>query len=69
MSADFCLLIGLSRRELMHTLIVFLAGGFETASTAMAWFMHYISKHPRVQEKIKAELMDISDDKKTFVIK
>lgn len=57
-------MIGLSRRELIHTLIVFLAGGFETASTAMAWFIHYISKHSRVQQKIKAELMKIDDDKK-----
>ncbi|CAF2871284.1 unnamed protein product [Rotaria sp. Silwood2] len=30
--------------------------GYETSAAAVAWFIHLISKHPRVQTKIKAEL-------------
>ena len=31
--------------------------GYETTSTVLAWFIHLMSKYPRVQQKIKAELM------------
>jgi cytochrome P450 len=34
----------------------FLSAGFETTSTALAWFIYLMSKHPEVQQKIKAEL-------------
>jgi cytochrome P450 len=30
--------------------------GFETTSTALSWFIFYMSKHPHVQQKIKDEL-------------
>ena len=36
----------------------FLVAGYETTSTAMSWFIYWMSKNPRVQEKIKAELME-----------
>ncbi|CAF1591045.1 unnamed protein product [Rotaria sp. Silwood1] len=32
--------------------------GFETTSTHVAWFIHLLSKHPQVQQKIKAELIE-----------
>ncbi len=32
-------------------------GGYETTSTVLAWFIHLRSKYPRVQQKIKAELI------------
>ena len=48
--------IGLSRSELLDEMRFFLLAGFETTSTALAWFIHLMSKHPQVQEKIKAEL-------------
>jgi cytochrome P450 len=34
----------------------FLIAGFEANSTALAWSIHLLSKHPEVQEKIKTEL-------------
>ena len=34
----------------------FLIAGFEANSTALAWSIHLLSKHPKVQEKIKMEL-------------
>jgi cytochrome P450 len=48
--------IGLSRSELLDEMRLFLLAGFETTSTALAWFIHLMSKHPQVQQKIKAEL-------------
>jgi len=38
-------------------MLFFLIAGFETSSTHFAWFIHLMSKHPRVYQKIKAELM------------
>jgi cytochrome P450 len=32
--------------------------GSETTGTVVAWFIYFISKHPRVQTKLKAELGD-----------
>jgi len=37
-------------------MIAFLIAGFETTSTALSWFIFAMSKNPRVQQKIKAEL-------------
>ncbi|CAF1110832.1 unnamed protein product [Rotaria sordida] len=39
-------------------MLLFLVAGYESTSTALTWFIHHISKHPRVQAKIKAELGD-----------
>ena len=41
-----------------------MVGGSDTSSTALAWFIYYMSKHPRVQRKIKEELADAYDDKR-----
>lgn len=38
--------------------MIFLIAGFETTSTALSWFIFAMSKNPRVQQKIKAELRD-----------
>ena len=47
---------GLSRRELLNEMLLFLVAGFETTATTLVWFIHHMSKHPRVQQKIKEEL-------------
>ena len=39
-------------------LLLFLLAGSETSGTALAWFIYYVSKHPHVQSKLKAELDD-----------
>ena len=49
--------VGLSRSELLHEMLFFLVSGYETTATALAWFNHLISKHPRIQQKIKTELI------------
>ncbi|CAF1186860.1 unnamed protein product [Rotaria sp. Silwood1] len=49
---------GLSRAEVIDELLLFLVAGSETTGSAIAWFIYLMSKHPRVQAKIKAELGD-----------
>jgi cytochrome P450 len=44
-------------------MVLFLLAGFQTTSIALAWFIHFISKYPRVQQKIKAELMMVNGNK------
>src|ERR1700722_14521792 len=39
-------------------MLLFMVAGYKTTSTTLAWFIHLISKNPRVQAKIKAELGD-----------
>jgi cytochrome P450 len=39
-------------------MLSFLTSGSGPVSTALAWFIHLISKHPRVQSKIKRELAE-----------
>ena len=53
----FVLFKGLSRKEILDEMLAFLIAGYDTTSTVLAWFIHLMSKHPRVQQKIKAELM------------
>lgn len=47
----------MSRSEVFDEMVAFLIAGYESTSSALAWFIHLMSKHPRVQKKIKAELM------------
>jgi cytochrome P450 len=39
-----------------------LVAAFDTTSSALSWFIHLMSKHPEVQQKVKAELRDSNDD-------
>ncbi|CAF3510932.1 unnamed protein product [Rotaria sp. Silwood1] len=50
--------IGLSRDEVLDEMVAFLVAGFESTSSTLAWFIHLMSKHPQVQQKIKTELMN-----------
>ncbi|CAF4089072.1 unnamed protein product [Rotaria sp. Silwood2] len=61
------LLTGLSQNEVYQEMLLFLIAGFETTSTALAWLIHFLSKYPRVQQKIKAELMDICNSQNLSV--
>ncbi|CAF1278630.1 unnamed protein product [Adineta steineri] len=48
---------GLSRAEVLQEMLAFMIAGYETTSTALAWFIHFMSKYPHVQQKIKEELI------------
>ncbi|CAF2945095.1 unnamed protein product [Rotaria sp. Silwood2] len=50
--------ICLSRNEVLHEMLLLLVAGFETGATSLACFIHLISNHPHVQQKIKSELMN-----------
>ncbi len=39
-------------------MLLFLVSGSETTGTVLAWFIYFISKYPRIQTKLKAELGD-----------
>jgi cytochrome P450 len=43
-------------------MLAFMIAGYETTSTALAWFIHFMSKYPEVQQKIKKELMSVGDN-------
>ncbi|CAF4914111.1 unnamed protein product [Rotaria sp. Silwood1] len=49
---------GLSRKEVFDEVLMLLIAGYETTSTALAWSIYHLSKQPRVQQKIKTELME-----------
>ncbi|CAF4532379.1 unnamed protein product [Rotaria sp. Silwood1] len=49
---------GLSRIEVMHEMLAFLSAGYGTTSTALSWFIHFMSKNLEVQKKIKQELSE-----------
>ncbi|CAF2408776.1 unnamed protein product [Rotaria sp. Silwood2] len=40
---------------------MFIIAGYETTSTSLAWSIYQLSKHPRVQQKIKTELMQCNN--------
>jgi cytochrome P450 len=61
-------LLGLSRTELLHEILLFLIAGFETTSSALSWLIYHMSKHPRVQQKIKAELMNDNNEKQPLTV-
>src|SRR4051794_28810104 len=46
-------------------MLVYLGAGFESAATVLTWFIYLMSKHPRVQQKIKAEMRS-NDDKQNW---
>ncbi|CAF4793663.1 unnamed protein product [Rotaria sp. Silwood1] len=49
---------GLTLPELLDEINSLILTGFDTTSTALSWFIHYPSKHPEVQQRIKDELRE-----------
>jgi cytochrome P450 len=49
---------GLTNEEVMDELLLFVFGGFETTSTALSWFIFFMSKHPEVQQKLKKHIKE-----------
>ena len=50
--------LGLSQAEVMGEMLSFLPAGYSTTSTALVWFIFFMSKHPQVQLEIKRELAE-----------
>lgn len=51
---------GLSKYEVMCEMLAFLGAGYGTTSTSLSWFIFFMSKHPEIQKKIKAELSEFN---------
>lgn len=47
---------GLTRSEMFDEVLTAIIAGSETTSTALAWFIFYISKNSHIQQRIKEEL-------------
>ncbi len=47
---------GLTQVEIFDEFLMAMSAGYETTSTALSWFIFYMSKHPEVQQRIKKEL-------------
>ncbi|CAF0972479.1 unnamed protein product [Rotaria sordida] len=48
----------LIQTEIFDEVLMAITAGTETTSKALSWFMFYMSKHPRVQQRIKQELKE-----------
>jgi cytochrome P450 len=48
----------LTPKELFDEVSMSILAGFETTSTALSWFIFYMSKYPEIQQKIKDELKE-----------
>ncbi|UJR12510.1 hypothetical protein I4U23_016685 [Adineta vaga] len=46
----------LTREEIISNIIVFMAAGYETTSTALAYATYQLARHPEVLEKLQAEI-------------
>ncbi|KAF7309060.1 Cytochrome P450 [Mycena kentingensis (nom. inval.)] len=49
----------LTETEIIDELLVFALGGSETTATTMQWGLKILSKHPRVQRTLRAELLTL----------
>jgi pentalenene oxygenase len=47
---------GLTRSEMLDEVLTAIIAGTETTSTALAWFIFFMSKNPHIQQRIKEEL-------------
>lgn len=48
----------LTPKEVFDEVSLSILAGFETTSTALSWFIFYMTKYPEIQEKIKTELRE-----------
>lgn len=55
---SYAYLLGLSQTEVMGEMLSFLPAGYSTTSTALVWFIFFMSKYPQVQLDIKRELAE-----------
>jgi cytochrome P450 len=47
---------GLSERQLHREVLNLIIGGYETTSNSVAWLLYTVGQHPRVQERLHAEV-------------
>lgn len=47
---------GMSDRQLRDEIVTLYAGGIETTSSALAWALYLVARHPEAEEKLLAEI-------------
>ncbi len=54
----------LTRDEIISNIFVFMAAGYETTSTSLAYATYELARHPEVLEKLQAEIdqLPLSND-------
>ncbi|CAF1278773.1 unnamed protein product [Adineta ricciae] len=50
----------LTRDEVISNILIFMAAGYETTSTSLAYATYVLALHPEVQEKLQAEIDQLS---------
>jgi len=53
----------LTRQQLQDEAITLLTGAIETTGTTLAWTLHEISRHPRIEQRLRAELATTCADR------
>ncbi|MEU3901733.1 cytochrome P450 [Streptomyces sp. NPDC045251] len=53
----------LSRQQLQDEAITLLTGAIETTGTTLAWSLYEISQHPHVEQRLRAELASVCQDR------
>ncbi|CAF4002560.1 unnamed protein product, partial [Didymodactylos carnosus] len=49
---------GLTQEEIFDEVLMAITAGTETTAKVLAWFIFYMSKYPRVQQRIRQELKE-----------
>jgi cytochrome P450 family 3 subfamily A len=52
----------LTQREIIVNILVFMAAGYETTSTALAYATYVLARHPDVLQKLQAEIDQLPSD-------
>jgi cytochrome P450 len=60
LTRDSCATPMLSETELIDEIILFIFTGHQTPISAVSWLIFHLSKHPKIQERIKDELRNNS---------
>lgn len=50
---------GMSDRQLRDEVMTFILAGHETTAVTLAWVWHLLSMHPRVEERLRAEVTEV----------
>ncbi|ODN76886.1 hypothetical protein, variant 3 [Cryptococcus amylolentus CBS 6039] len=51
----------LTDEEILDQVNTFMLAGYETTSTALCWCIYSLAKHPEIQERLRQELLEISE--------
>ncbi|CAG8537123.1 25923_t:CDS:2 [Gigaspora margarita] len=56
----------LTHEELVSQVMILLAAGHETTSTALSWALYFLAKYPDIQDRLRKEVLDVFTDRNHF---